>query len=272
MRRIARVGAGALAFIFWMLCGPLAYADFTLIPVSVLLTPQKPTNLLTIHNNANNTVRMQLSVYSWAQAPDGTSKLTPTDDVVFYPPILSVDPNADSIVRVGAAVPFALVEKSYRMMAEEMPPPPAPQSAAETGRKPKVLVLTKLSIPVFFQAARVVHSDTISDAVVRGGVLSFKVRNDGNTHLNIIAGNIAAMDAGGKVVFQHGVGRVGYVLPNEYREYQMIIPTCPQTRKLTISVPVSRMMSEYDSKLAALKAELDVTPDMCAAGGAASAR
>jgi fimbrial chaperone protein len=267
MRSIARVFGVALAFVVLTLPS-VARSNFSMIPVSVVLTPQKPTNLITVHNTADHPVRMQLNVYSWDQTPDGKLKLAPTDDVVFYPPILSVEANADSIVRVGAAVPFSVVEKTYRVIAEEMPPPPEPLKPGQTNVTPKVLVLSKLSIPVFLQATQIVHSDSLDEVSLRDGILSFRVKNQGNTHLNIVPASVDVLDGAGKPIFQGIVGKAGYVLPNEYRDYAFNIPNpqCRQSRKLKVQISVSKMKSEYDSQLGTLKAEFDPTPDMCGTG------
>ena len=88
--------------------GPALASDISIVPVGLSLTPTKPTDLMTLHNKGDTAVSLELSVFQWNEGPDGKTKLTPSDDVVFFPPIVTMGPKEDRIVRVGAMVPFGL--------------------------------------------------------------------------------------------------------------------------------------------------------------------
>src|SRR5208337_5569582 len=81
--------------------GPLppAYASkMEITPIPVNLSPQRPTQILTLRNKENAPLRMEFSVEAWDQGPDGTYKLIPTDDIVFFPELVEVPPQESAIV------------------------------------------------------------------------------------------------------------------------------------------------------------------------------
>lgn len=278
MARFTVVASAGAAFVAALSTGfaGTARADFTIVPISVVLTPQKSTDLITIHNRGSKAVRLQLTGYVWDQTPDGKMKLTATDEVVFYPPLVSVDANEDRIIRVGAAAPFGFVEKTYRLIAEELPPPPEPlPPGAEKAVMTRVIVLTKVSVPVFMEAPSAVHSDSLAGAELRNGRVSFQIKNNGNTHVTIGMPGVRGFGAGDKNVYTSGnMTRGNYVLPGEAALYQVDIPSkqCSEVRKLVITAPIGKPSGEYDSTGEILRAELSVTPDQCGPSAAAASR
>jgi fimbrial chaperone protein len=270
---VASAGAAFLAVLLTCFAG-LARADFSIVPISVLLTPQKSTDLITIHNRGSKPVRLQLTGYVWDETPDGKMKLTPTDEVVFYPPLVTVDGNEDRIIRVGATAPFGFVEKTYRLIAQELPPPPEPlPPGAEKAVMTKVIVLTNVSVPVFMEAPGTVHSDSIVGAELRNGRVSFQVKNDGNTHITIGTPTVQGFGAGDKRVYAAGnITRGNYVLAGEAALYEVDIPTkqCSEIHKLVIQAPIGKPTGEYNSTGELLRAELSVTPDKCGPSTAAA--
>jgi fimbrial chaperone protein len=271
---VASVGVAFLAVLLSCSAGT-ARADFSIVPLGVVLTPQKSTDLITIHNRGSKQVRLQLSGYAWDQTADGKMKLTPTDEVVFYPPLVTIAPDEDRIVRVGAAAPFGFVEKTYRLIAEELPPPPESlPPGAEKAVITKVIVLTKVSVPVFMEAPTTVHSDSLAGAELRNGQVSFQIKNAGNTRITIGIPSVQGFSAGGKSVYTGTANRGNYVLPGEATLFELDVPSkqCSEIRKLVITAPIGKPTGEYDSAGEILKAELSVTPDKCGPSTAAVPR
>jgi fimbrial chaperone protein len=266
------VALGAFSLSVWFASYGTARADFSIIPISVALTPQKATDLLTIHNSGNHQVRLQLNIYKWSQTTEGKPVLTPSDDVVFYPPIVTVDQNEDRIIRVGSAVPFGFVEKTYRVVAEELPPLPEPPKPGETRGQTKVLVLTKMSIPVFLEPPSMVHNQAISSASLQNGTLSFQVRNQGNSHMTMSHAWVEGYGSDNKSLFHRSTVRSNYILGGQYQNFSLDLPNppCSQLRKLSILVPIGLPSGEYDIKSDTLKTDLSVTPDKCGRGDSRS--
>ena len=74
--------------------------------------------LLTLRNESNETLQFQLSVFAWTQSPLGQMELEPTEDVVFFPTLLTLKPKETRRVRVGSATPQDVREKTYRIFVE----------------------------------------------------------------------------------------------------------------------------------------------------------
>jgi fimbrial chaperone protein len=92
-------------------------------------------------------LQFQLSVFAWAQSPSGEMQLEPTEDIVFFPTLLTLKPNETRRVRVGSATTQEVREKTYRIFVEELPP-------AGTVAGSGVRVLTKMGIPIFVRPVK----------------------------------------------------------------------------------------------------------------------
>jgi fimbrial chaperone protein len=77
----------------------------------------------------------------------GEMLLTATDDLIFYPNLLAIEPGEERNIRVGANKSIVATEKSYRIFVEELPP-------AEKSDHSGIRILTKMGIPVFIQPAK----------------------------------------------------------------------------------------------------------------------
>jgi P pilus assembly chaperone PapD len=89
------IGGGPWAFI-------AGAATFTVEPTRIALSGRTNSVLLTLRNESTETLRFELSVFRWAQSPSGEVQLEPTEDVVFFPSLLTVGPGESRRVRVGS--------------------------------------------------------------------------------------------------------------------------------------------------------------------------
>ena len=101
-------------------------ANLVVSPVQIYLDSahgQRLANtVLYLTNRGDKTVKYQLSTYIWSQTPQKPLDLTPTDDLIFFPQILSIDPGETQKVRLATTTPATLQEKTYRVYLEELPP------------------------------------------------------------------------------------------------------------------------------------------------------
>src|SRR5262245_47029620 len=116
-------------------------------PVQVNLSAASPSTLLTISNDSDQPIRIQVSASAWDQDSSGKMLLTPTRDVVFFPMMLTIAPHAERKVRVGSSAEFGSVEKAYRLFVEELPAAATPTATGGF----QIQVLTRMGIPVFLQ-------------------------------------------------------------------------------------------------------------------------
>ena len=118
--RCAVVAAIALAAVLSSV-SPVFASSFTVNPTQIFLAPRTTSALLTLRNESDETLRFQLTAFAWDQSAEGEIKLQPTEDIVFYPALLTLAPKESRNVRVGTATRFEAVEKTYRIFVEELP-------------------------------------------------------------------------------------------------------------------------------------------------------
>ena len=76
---------------------------------------------MTVRNDGDQRLRLQVSVMAWNQNKLGEMVLDPTDDIIFYPNLLTLEPGAQRNLRVGVNGAVVAREKSYRIFVEELP-------------------------------------------------------------------------------------------------------------------------------------------------------
>ena len=114
-------------------------------PVMVDMAPQQGASGITLRNPDAMPVYGQVRVYAWEQR-DGDDVLLPTDEIQVSPPIIQVPPAANSWCGWCASREPSAIEKSYRLVIDEIPDPSTP---AVNG----VVLRLRYSVPVFVAGA-----------------------------------------------------------------------------------------------------------------------
>jgi fimbrial chaperone protein len=208
--------------------GPVASAaTFTVDPTQIFLSNRTGSVLLTLHNESMDTLNFQLSVFSWEQSSSGEMQLRPTQDIVFYPPLLTLKPSEIRRVRVGTATSFDAREKTYRIFVEELPPPSAPKG---------VRVLTKMGIPIFLRPAKEVATVTLADLGQQDGLLKFTLSNTGTVHIVPRSIKVRGL-AGSNPAFEREL-EGWYVLAGGRRDFATAVPKngCEQVTSIVVDV------------------------------------
>jgi len=208
--------------------GPLAAAaTFTVDPPQIFLFNRTGSVLLTLHNESTETLSFQLSVFAWAQSNSGEMQLQPTQDIVFYPPLLTLKPSETRRVRVGTATNFDVREKTYRLFVEELPPTDAPKG---------VRVLTKMGIPVFLRPAKEVATAALTNVRQQDGMLKFTLANVGTVHIVPRSVKVRGL-AGSATAFEKTLDS-WYVLSSGRRDFEMALQKngCAQVTSIVVDV------------------------------------
>src|SRR3954452_7662235 len=98
-----------------------SWAVFTFSPVKLNLKPGKSAVTLTVSNPGEKAVLMQLETVRWNQK-GGVDVLEATDDLLAVPPVFSIPPHKNQIVRI--ALPNSKPgekETAYRVFVTEIP-------------------------------------------------------------------------------------------------------------------------------------------------------
>jgi len=140
-RQMAAAKAAAAIF-FIALAGTVAGAQaLSVVPVTIPLSPGQKATSLTITNKGTIETAVQIRPYAWSQKSDkGDIQLNTTDIVVLSPPIAKIAPGASQVVRVILRMTPETQEATYRILIDQVPPPP--QAGV-------VSVVLRLNIPIF---------------------------------------------------------------------------------------------------------------------------
>lgn len=230
--KAGRVLATALA-VAWLWGGPQAgaasAATFTVDPTQIFLSGRSGSVLLTLRNESNETLQFQLSVFAWTQNPSGQMELEPTEDIVFFPTLLTLKPKETRRVRVGSATPQDVREKTYRIFVEELPP-------VEKEPGVGVRVLTKMGIPIFVRPVKEVATATLNNLRQQEGTLRFTLANEGTVHVVPQSIKVRGL-AGSNAAFDRDL-EGWYVLAGGRREFDMAFPknACAQVTSIVVDI------------------------------------
>ena len=235
--RPASLGAGRFLVtalvVAWLWGGPQAgaasAATFTVDPTQIFLSGRSGSVLLTLRNESNETLQFQLSVFAWTQSPSGQMELEPTEDIVFFPTLLTLKPKETRRVRVGGATPPDVREKTYRIFVEELPPVDKDSSSG-------VRVLTKMGIPIFVRPVKEVATATLNELRQQDGTLRFTLSNTGSVHVVPQSIKVRGL-AGSNTAFDRELDG-WYVLAGGRREFDTTVPknACAQVTSIVVDI------------------------------------
>ena len=210
-----------------------AASSFSVNPTQIYLSSSNQTRLVTVTNESASVLRFQVTAFKWDQDERGQMQLTPTQDIVFFPALLTLKPKEERRVRVGMTTTAGESEKTYRIFVEELPQDEP--DATTTG----VTVLTKMGIPIFLQPARATATATLRNVAMSGETVRFELANLGNVHFLAQTIRVRGFAADGRAVGdmeQNG----WYVLAGGARAYAVTLPrpACTLMTSLVVDVRI----------------------------------
>lgn len=223
-------------------------AEFSVSPIRLHLEPGARSAAVTVSNDDVRPLRMQLRLVRWTQDADGVDVHQDSDELVYFPRMMSVPPGEKRLVRVGLKTPAGATERSYRLYLDELPEPAEGARPAASG----VSFTIRFALPVFLPAAIAAkQSGAIESLTLRDGKLRVAVRNSGNRNFRIAS--VAARSPAGFVAEAPG----WYLLAGASRVHTIEIPpeVCRGLRRLDVTVKAEEL---------SLEGGLDVERRMCA--------
>jgi fimbrial chaperone protein len=191
-----------LTAVFVSPCAMPQAASLQIAPVTVDVAAPGATATLNLRNPGDKPLDGQVRVFKWTQV-DGEDKLVPTEDVVASPPMVTLRPNTNYVVRVVRTTKEPVAgEETYRLLIDELPGP-----AAE--RRTAVNIVLRYSIPVFFTAPGAVAGKLKWALQHRNNKLFLSATNDGDRRVRIA--KLKITDTKGATA-SFGEGLAGYVL------------------------------------------------------------
>jgi fimbrial chaperone protein len=223
-----------LAIFFVVLTFPhekTVYANsFQVSPIRINLAPNESSTLLSVRNEAKDRLRVQVSVSAWDENNSGAMILTPTEEIIFYPTLLTLNPGEQRNIRVGTKNAVVDKEKSYRIFIEELP---SQVKSTSTG----VRLLTRMSVPIFIRPAKTEARPRIEQMVLRAPEFSFELKNSGNAHFQPRQIVVRGAGANGETVLERKIPG-WYVLAGGTRHYQIDVPKgdCVKINDLSVEL------------------------------------
>jgi fimbrial chaperone protein len=213
LSRGARVLSAAVALVIYGTANAGTQSTFSIDPLMVELDANTRNAVMTITNTSAKELRFEIKVFAWDQPrPDAAIQLAPTADVVVFPPLVTLKPKSTQRVRVGTDVPQGTLEKSYRLMIEELP------NAAAPAQGTKVSVRTRIGVPVFLAPTKSVRSGRMETVTVTRGVVSIPLTNTGSIHAMVDEVAVRGMAAPDSPVFEEAL-KGWYVLAGKTRTW-----------------------------------------------------
>lgn len=212
---------------------------FDVSPVRVTLSDQHSTDEVTLRNPGTTPLTVQLQVVAWSQLK-GEDVYAPSRDVVATPPIFTIPPGGQQIIRAGLRRSAdAKLESSYRLYMQEI-------SQAPQGSGAAVAFALRVGVPVFVEPAVAAKPELRWTAKVLSPTqLQLTLANSGNSHVEITSLALTSgQDAG-------PLAKVGaaYVLPGASHIWQVKLDrSLPDGSELRLSAESDQ--GTFDAQLA----------------------
>jgi fimbrial chaperone protein len=201
--------AAWIALVLCVAAGDVAAGSFQVNPIRIEIAKGATTAALTVRNDGDEAIVIQASMVGWTQDDSGQDVYAPTTEALVTPPVMTVPPGGEQIVRVGLRRPAdPQRELTYRLYLAEVPPPPKP---GFTGLQ----VALRVGVPVFVPPlAPVIRRLEWSAQTAAGDTLRLVAQNTGNTHVQVTDFELGVPDASEPLAHQTALA---YVLAGQRR-------------------------------------------------------
>lgn len=229
-----------------LLAGAAFAGSFGVAPTRIDLAGGARSGLVEVTNDDTHKLSFQVRLSAWTQDATGKDAYAESQDLIFFPPLFTVNPGDKRVIRVGlkGTEPPAS-EVAYRLYIEEIPEP----TAAPTGSEVKVVL--RFGVPVFVAPAKPRRAFTLDDVALQPGKVTFRIRAEGNQGakfevLKLVQGDRILAESTG-----------WYVLPGATRVFEL-----PVERDKCVSAGTIEVQAQADG--VALKRDVAAAPALCA--------
>lgn len=204
-----------------------AHASLNVSPVRVNLSDGHSKDVIRITNQEDSVKSYEVEVVAWSQTDERREVYTPTEEILAVPPLFSLNPGEEQLIRVGMLTNAdAKTERSYRMFITELAPP-EPAKIETTG----ITMRLQIGIPVFVApAAAATTTLDFVDYLQIEEQLFVQFRNSGNTHIKVTEVHYTAPGSADKIV----TPAVTYILAGKTGYLPVKLPSGDQVGKVSI--------------------------------------
>ncbi|SFC14917.1 fimbrial chaperone protein [Polaromonas sp. OV174] len=231
--------------------GSAIAGEFSVNPIRIELGASARSGVIAIKNEDKQKLSFQIDGKEWTQDAAGQDQYADTDALIFFPKIMSVEPGATGLIRVGAKAAAVPTEKTYRLFIEEMPG--ATKKLESSGAQINVLI--RFGAPVFIAPLKPQDSLDIESFGLTKGNVTIAAKNTGNRHQVVQGIELKGTDAGGNDVYALTLAD-RYLLTGSAKTYTTTIPA-NQCAKIT------QLSLEFKTDKLSVARKLSVSHVMC---------
>jgi fimbrial chaperone protein len=230
---------------------PANAGAFNVKPIRVYLSKDAGSTVLTIENQDQKVLRLQVRAYAWTNDRRGQPVLTPSDDLIVFPTLVDINPMEHRSIRIGFSGNADARELTYRIALDEMP---SLDSQLSKNHAPGLEVRTRITVPVFFTPLISAPKAELDQLTISRGVVRGSFSNEGNVHATVTAVNVVGRDASGAKLFDKQING-WYVLAGQGWDFQTGIGrSCSKLK--TVSVTVQSDIGRFSKTI-------DASPSEC---------
>ncbi len=232
-----------------MLLPLLSYAgEWRVTPIRIDLDKNAKSGVAMIVNEGTDKLNVQMKAFEWTQDTEGKDVYKETEDLIFFPKIMTIEAREDRILRAGIKIPAVAKEKTYRLFIEEIPEPKKSEGV-------NVAIAIRFGLPIFVQPLKAELKGEMPKVELSKGIVSVTVKNIGNVHFMIDTVSIRGKDDNGEGVFVKDING-WYLLSDATRIYSAEVPQdiCGNLSKIDVQVITDKFT---------LNGKADVDNTMC---------
>jgi fimbrial chaperone protein len=196
-------------------CHTLA-GDWKVSPIRIDLDKNTKSGVVNIVNEGTERLTVQMKAMEWTQNAEGKDVYTETEDLIFFPKVMTIDPKEDRILRAGIKIPAVAKEKTYRLFVEEIPEPKKSEGM-------NVAIAIRFGVPIFVKPLKAEPKGEIQKIELLKGLVSATVKNTGIIHFMINTVSIKGRNDKGEEIFITDVNG-WYLLSDVSRIYSTEVP------------------------------------------------
>jgi len=214
--------------------------NWRVVPIRLFLSPSTRSDSVTLVNSGDTPLNLQVSAARWTQNPAGEDQYQPSDELIFFPRVLTVPAGEERILRAGIKLPPGDREETFRLFIEEIP-------AAKSGGNSAVQIAVRFGLPVFIAPPHAAPIARIDDLSLARGRAQVRLSNPGNRHLLPTSLAFTGLDVDGAALYSHTL-QPWYLLAGSSRGYEQVISAeeCSKTHTLRFAVGAEDLQASRD--------------------------
>lgn len=149
-------------------------ATFGVAPLRVELGGAGRSAVVTVTNDSAQPLRLSVNAVAWSADENGAEQYQDTNDLAFFPKMLTIPPGEKRVVRVGTELTPDSGEKTYRLFLREL------QQDAKPDPRAQVAMLVNFGVPVFLRPASAKPQLAVTATSASPGKLTVNLENTGS--------------------------------------------------------------------------------------------